>query len=120
MTSFIDNQIWEKYKEDHPNDWWKTEEMKEQERLGNIPKHKRISAQEARNLLEAKNKEYDEKIDDIMELIHKAIDRHDNYCYVTGYIPEYVINQLVGLGYNIGPIEKGDRPFDSDYRKISF
>lgn len=82
--------------------------------------NKIISALEARRLLDIKNKEYDNKIISIMELIYKAIDRHDNYCYVTEYIPNYVIDQLVDLGYKIGSIEKGDRPFDSDYRKISF
>ena len=79
-----------------------------------------ISAQEAKEKLEHINKTDTSILDEIMNRIEKAINRHDNYIYYNGYLPQYVIKQLIELGYIVGDEEKGDRPFDSNYRKISF
>jgi hypothetical protein len=111
MTTLYDDKMWDEY--------WESEEWKK-----HIPVHPRnskiFSASTAREKLNKVLENDDKELIEIMEKIEGAINRKQNYTYVSASIGNHTIKKLQNLGYTIGDILKGDRPFDPDTRKISW
>lgn len=118
MTTFIEDKMW--------NEYWETGEWKKEEeiRKNSIPIHKReskiISASQARAKLNKIIEEDNTELEEIMTKIEAAINRKQDYTYISATVKEYTLNKLRELGFRIGDIIKGDRPFDPDIRKISW
>ena len=111
MTTLYDDKMWDEY--------WKSEEWK-----NHIPVHPRnskiFSASAAREKLNKVIENDERELDEIMGKIDAAINRKQDYVYISANIEQHTIQKLAQLGYHIGDIIKGDRPFDPDTRKISW
>ena len=116
MTNFIENKMWDEYME--------SDEYREELRKNNIQVHPRknkvLSASEARAKLNKVIEEDDTELEEIMTKIEAAINRKQDYTYVSANIKQYTMSKLQVLGYRISDLIKGDRPFDPDTRKISW
>lgn len=87
--------------------------------MNNINEVNIFSASEAHEMLENEIKNDNSCLIPIMDVIKKAIKRKENSCYIKDE-KEYVLNKLRELGYKVGEVIPGDRPFDSSNRKISW
>lgn len=118
MVNIIENKMWDEYWES--GEWKKDEEI----RKHSIPIRKReskiMSASQARAKLNKVIEEDDTELEEIMTKIEAAINRKQDYTYVSANIKQYTMSKLQVLGYRISDIIKGDRPFDPDTRKISW
>lgn len=116
MTNIIEDRMWKEYME--------SDEYREELRKNNssIKMHKRkiLSASEAREKLNKVIENDERELDEIMGKIDAAINRKQDYVYISTNIEQHTIQKLAQLGYHIGDIIKGDRPFDPDTRKISW
>jgi len=116
MTNIIENKMWDEYME--------SDEYREELRKNNIQVHPRknkvLSASEARAKLNKVIENDEKELDEIMGKIDAAINRKQDYIYVSANIEQHTMQKLTQLGYHIGDIIKGDRPFDPDTRKISW
>ena len=118
MVNIIENKMWDEYWE--RGEWKKDEEI----RKHSIPIRKReskiMSASQARAKLNKVIEEDDTELEEIMTKIEAAINRKQDYTYISANVKEYTLNKLRELGFGIGNIIKGDRPFDPDTRKINW
>lgn len=118
MTTWIFDKIMEEY--------YNSDEYHEYVKQLNLkPKKSKINnniftAAKAREKLNKVFEEDDSELITIMEKIDAAIKRKQNYVYISSLIGNHTIKKLQILGYSVGDIIKGDRPFDSDTRKISW
>ena len=79
-----------------------------------------MSASQARAKLNKVIEEDNTELEEIMTKIEAAINRKQDYTYISANIKQYTMSKLQVLGYRISDIIKGDRPFDPDTRKISW
>lgn len=119
MTNFIEDKMW--------NEYWESGEWKKEYEINNNMnmlvhqrKNKVLSASEARAKLNKVIENDERELDEIMGKIDAAINRKQDYIYVSANIEQHTMQKLTQLGYHIGDIIKGDRPFDPDTRKISW
>jgi chromosome segregation ATPase len=116
MTNFIEDKMWKEYME--------SDEYREELRKNNssLKMHKRkiLSANEAREKLNKVIENDERELEEIMGKIEVAINRKQDYVYVSANIEQHTISKLQVLGYHISDIIKGDRPFDPDTIKISW
>lgn len=117
MTNFIENKLWDEYME---SDEYR-EELRKQNSISVHPrKNKVLSASEARAKLNNVIENDERELDEIMGKIDAAINRKQDYVYISANIEQHTMQKLTQLGYHISDIIKGDRPFDPDNRKISW
>jgi len=116
MTSYIEDKMWEEYME---SDEFR-EEIRRQNSKIPVRKRKILSASQAREKLNKVIEEDNKELEDIMEKIDAAINRKQDYVHISSTVKTYTLGKLQQLGYRVGDIEKGDRPFDPDTRKISW
>ena len=117
MTNFIEDKMWEEYME---SDEFR-EEIRRRNSINVHPrKNKVLSASEARAKLNKVIENDERELDEIMGKIDAAINRKQDYVYISANIEQHTMQKLSQLGYHIGDIIKGDRPFDPDTRKISW
>lgn len=117
MVNIIENKMWDEYME--------SDEYREELRRRNLisvhpRKNKVLSASEARAKLNKVIENDERELDEIMGKIDAAINRKQDYIYVSANIEQHTMSKLQVLGYHISDIIKGDRPFDPDTRKISW
>lgn len=117
MVNIIENKMWDEYME--------SDEYREELRRRNLisvhpRKNKVLSASEARAKLNKVIENDERELDEIMGKIDAAINRKQDYIYVSANIEQHTMQKLTQLGYHISDIIKGDRPFDPDTRKISW
>ena len=116
MTNIIENKMWDEY--------MNSDEYREELRKNNMQVHLRknkvFSASEARAKLNKVIENNERELDEIMVKIDAAINRKQDYVYISAKIEQHTIQKLTALGYHISDIIKGDRPFDPDTRKISW
>lgn len=117
MTNFIENKMWDEYMESDEY----IEEIRRRNSINVHPrKNKVLSASEARAKLNKVIENDERELDEIMGKIDAAINRKQDYIYVSANIEQHTIQKLTQLGYHISDIIKGDRAFDPDTRKISW
>ena len=116
MTNIIEDKMWEEYME---SDEFR-EEIRRQNSKITVRKRKILSASEARAKLNKVIENDERELDEIMGKIDAAINRKQDYVYISANIEQHTMQKLSQLGYHIGDIIKGDRPFDPDTRKISW
>jgi len=116
MTNIIENKMWDEY--------WESGEWKKEHESMNVPVHQRknkvLYASEARAKLNKVIENDERELDEIMGKIDAAINRKQDYIYVSANIEQHTMQKLTQLGYHISDVIKGDRPFDTDNRKISW
>ena len=116
MTNVIENKMWDEY--------WESGEWKKEHESMNVPVHQRknkvLYASEARAKLNKVIENDERELDEIMGKIDAAINRKQDYIYVSANIEQHTMQKLTQLGYHISDVIKGDRPFDTDNRKISW
>ena len=117
MVNIIENKMWDEY--------MKSDEYREELRRRNSinvhpRKNKVLSASEARAKLNKVIENDERELDEIMVKIDAAINRKQDYVYISANIEQHTMQKLTQLGYHISDIIKGDRPFDPDTRKISW
>ena len=118
MTSFIEDKIRDEYLES--GEWKKEYELRNNNIHVHSRKNKVLYASEARAKLNKIIENDNRELDEIMGKIDAAINRKQDYIYVSANIEQHTISKLQLLGYHISDIIKGDRPFDPDTRKISW
>lgn len=122
MTNIIENKMWDEYWES--GEWKKEIDELRKNNMNNMTVHARknkvFSASEARAKLNKVIENDERELDEIMGKIDAAINRKQDYVYVSAIIDQHTIQKLAQLGYHISDIIKGDRPFDPDNRKISW
>ena len=117
MTNFIENKMWDEYMESDEY----IEEIRRRNSINVHPrKNKVLSASEARAKLNKVIENDERELDEIMGKIDAAINRKQDYIYVSANIEQHTMQKLTQLEYHISDIIKGDRPFDPDTRKISW
>lgn len=117
MVNIIENKMWDEYME---SDEYR-EEIRRRNSINVHPrKNKVLSASEAREKLNKVIENDERELDEIMSKIDSAINRKQDYVYISANIEQHTIQKLTQLGYHISDIIKGDRPFDPDTRKISW
>lgn len=116
MTNIIEDKMWEEYME---SDEFR-EEIRRQNSKIPVRKRKILSASEARAKLNKFIEEDNTELEEIMGKIDAAINRKQDYTYISATVKEYTLNKFRELGYHISDIVPGDRPFDTDTRKISW
>ena len=117
MVNIIENKMWDEYME---SDEYR-EELRRQNLISVHPrKNKVLSASEARAKLNKVIENDERELDEIMSKIDAAINRKQDYVYISANIEQHTMQKLTQLGYHISDIIKGDRPFDPDTRKISW
>jgi len=116
MTNFIEDKLWKEYME--------SDEYREELRKNNssIKMHQRkiLSANEAREKLNKVLENDEKELEEIMGKIEVAINRKLDYIFISSTTQKHTLQKLAQLGYHIGDIIKGDRPFDPDTIKISW
>ena len=117
MTNLIENKMWDEYME---SDEYREELRKRNSISVHQRKNKVLSASEARAKLNKVIENDEIELDEIMGKIDAAINRKQDYVYVSANIEQHTMQKLTQLGYHISDIIKGDRPFDPDTRKISW
>ena len=117
MVNIIENKMWDEYME---SDEYR-EELRRRNSINVHPrKNKVLSASEARAKLNKVIENDERELDEIMVKIDAAINRKQDYVYISANIEQHTIQKLAQLGYHISDIIKGDRPFYPDTRKISW
>lgn len=117
MTNFIEDKLWNEYMESDEY----IEEIRRRNSINvHLRKNKVLSASEARAKLNKVIENDERELDEIMGKIDAAINRKQDYIYVSANIEQHTMQKLTQLGYHISDIIKGDRPFDPDTRKISW
>ena len=117
MTTWIDDKIREEY---YNSDEYQEYLRKLSQDASTKKSDKIFTASKAREKLNKVLENDDKELIEIMKKIDGAINRKQNYVYVSASIGNHTIKKLQNLGYTIGDIIKGDRPFDADTRKISW
>ena len=115
MTTWIDDKIREEY--------YNSDEYQEYLRKLNTEpenKNKIFNAAKAREKLNKVLENDDKELIEIMGKIEAAINRKQNYVYISASTGDHTIKKLRNLNYNVGDILKGDRPFDADSREITW